>query len=65
MTEAQRSDAMKNLVLFIMGLAVLGTIVALVLYFAVDLPAMQAAALHAPANTMNRLGGRCYLPQYC
>jgi hypothetical protein len=50
MTEAQHSDVMKNLVLFIIGLAILGTIIALAWYFAVDLPAMQAAALHAPAN---------------
>jgi hypothetical protein len=50
MTGAQQSDVMKNLVLFILGLAILGTIIALALYFVVDLPAMQAAALHAPMN---------------
>jgi hypothetical protein len=48
MTESQQSDAMKNLVLFMIGLAILGTIVALV-WFAVDLP-IQQAALHAPTN---------------
>jgi hypothetical protein len=50
MTEAQHSDALKNLVLFIIGLAILGTIIALALYFAVELPAQQAIALHPPAN---------------
>lgn len=50
MTEAHQSDAMKNLVLFIIGLAILGTIIAVALYFAVELPAMQAAALNAPTN---------------
>lgn len=41
---------MKNLVIFIAALAVFGTILALIWYFAVDLPVQQAAALHAPAN---------------
>jgi hypothetical protein len=54
MTGAQHSDALKNLVLFIVGLAILGTIIALVLYFTVDLPAMQAVALHVPSNAQGR-----------
>jgi len=49
MTGAQQSDAMKNLVLFILGLAVIGTIVAFGWYFAFDLP-VQQAALSTPAN---------------
>ncbi len=49
MTEAQQSDAMKNLVIFIIGLAIAGTIIALAWYFAVALPVQQAALL-PPAN---------------
>jgi hypothetical protein len=49
MGEAQSSGAMKNLVLFIIGLAILGTIIALAWYFAVDLPGQQAL-LHVPMN---------------
>jgi hypothetical protein len=49
MTQVQQSDAMKNLVWFMIGLAILGTIIALAWYFAVDLPLRQAL-LHAPAN---------------
>ncbi|MCX6688247.1 MAG: hypothetical protein NTZ39_00885 [Methanoregula sp.] len=49
MTETQQPDALKNLVIFIIALAIIGTIIALVWYFAVDLPTLQAA-LHAPAN---------------
>ena len=49
MSEAQQSDALKKLVMFIICLAILGTILALVWYFAVDLP-IQLAILHAPMN---------------
>lgn len=49
MTEVQQSDALKNLIIFIIALAILGTIIALFWYFAVDLP-LQQAVLHAPAN---------------
>jgi len=49
MTEAQPSDALKKLVIIIIGMAILGTIIALAMYFAVELP-IQQAALHAPAN---------------
>lgn len=54
MSGVQQSDALKNLVIFIIALAILGTIVALAWYFAVDLPIMQAAALNAPANSACR-----------
>ena len=47
MAEIQQSDVMKNLVWFIIGLAIIGTILALVLYYAVELPAQQAM-LHVP-----------------
>jgi hypothetical protein len=43
------SDALKNLIIFIVALAVFGTILAFMWYFAIDLP-MQQAALHAPTN---------------
>jgi len=36
-------------VIIIIGMAILGTIIALAMYFAVELP-IQQAALHAPAN---------------
>jgi hypothetical protein len=49
MTESQQSDAMKNLVFFIIGLAIAGTVIALAWYFAVVLP-VQHAALLPPAN---------------
>lgn len=51
MTDAQPSDAMKNLVWFIIGLAILGTMIALAGYFAVDLPLQQVVALHVPTNS--------------
>ncbi len=47
MTNAPASDALKNLVIFIIVLAVAATIVALVGYLAVELPAQQAV-LQAP-----------------
>ena len=51
MTAPQQSDAMKNLVTAMIVLAIFGTVIALAWYFAVDLPTLQAAALHAPMNT--------------
>jgi hypothetical protein len=48
MSEIQQSDALKNLVLFMIALAILGTIIALAWYFVVALPIQQA--LPAPAN---------------
>jgi hypothetical protein len=52
MSEAQPSNAMKNLVIFCIALAILGTLLALVMYFAVELPIMQQIALHPPANPL-------------
>jgi hypothetical protein len=49
MTEAQQSDALKKLVWFVIALAILGTVVAMLHYIAIDLP-IQQAALHAPVN---------------
>ena len=59
MTDVQQSDAMKNLVIFIIALAILGTIIALALYFAVDLP-LQQALLHAPMNSCRPGSPGCY-----
>jgi len=50
MTEAQSSDAMKDLVLFMIKLAILGLVLAFAFYYFVELP-LQQAALHVPANT--------------
>ena len=49
MSEATQSDAMKNLVKFLVCLAILGTILALAIYFGVTLPA-QKAMVYAPMN---------------
>jgi hypothetical protein len=49
MSEIQQSDALKKLVWFIIALAILGTIIALVWHFSIELP-IQQAALHAPTN---------------
>jgi len=54
MAEPHQSDALKKLVWFLVGLAILGTIIALVVYYAVELPAQQAL-LHAPA--LNEISG--------
>ena len=51
MSEIQQSDALKKLVWFIIALAILGTVVAMLHYVAIDLP-IQQAALHMPANGM-------------
>jgi len=51
MAEPQQSNALKDLVIFIIALAILGTIIALAWYFVVDLPLQQAAALNVPMNT--------------
>ena len=51
MTRTQSSDAIKDLLLLIMGLAILGTLMALAWYFAVDLPARQAL-LPVPLNAI-------------
>ena len=52
MSGVQQSDALKNLVLFMVALAILGTIIALAWYFAVDLPLQQAAGFQPPANSV-------------
>jgi len=51
MTEAQSSDAMKDLVIFLIQLAILGAILAFAWYYLVDLPLQQAAA-HVPTNSI-------------
>lgn len=43
-------DPLKKLVKFMICLALLGTIIAVVVYFAVDLPAQMAAGMNAPKN---------------
>ena len=50
MSEAQSSDAMKDLVIVITALAIAGIIIALAYYFAVELP-IQHAAILPPANS--------------
>ncbi len=50
MTKPQLSDVMKKLVLFIIGIAILGTIIALGVYLGVELPSQQTL-LHAPMNS--------------
>jgi|WetSurMetagenome_2_1015567.scaffolds.fasta_scaffold37986_2 hypothetical protein len=52
MAESQSSDGMKKLVTFLVALAVFGTLIALAVYFSVNLPAQTAAALNPPANGM-------------
>jgi hypothetical protein len=46
-------DPLKRLVKCIICLALIGTIIALAWYFAVDLPIRQAAALDVPTNLAN------------
>lgn len=50
MTDAPPSNALKNLAVFIIVLAVAATIVALAWYFAIELPTQQAL-LQAPMNS--------------
>jgi len=45
-------EATRKIVLVMVGLAILGCIIAGVHYLAIDLP-IQQAALHAPANGMS------------
>ncbi len=49
MTNTQPPDMIRKLILFIIGIAILGTIIAMAVYFGVELPAQQAM-LHAPMN---------------
>ena len=50
MSHAQQPDALRNLVRFMICLAILGSILALAWYFAVVLPVQHAAALIPPPN---------------
>jgi hypothetical protein len=50
MSEPQSSDAMKNLVIFMIKLAILGLVVALAWYYFVDMP--RLAALRPPTNSI-------------
>jgi len=49
MTEAEHSGTMKNLVLFMIGIAIIGLVIALAWYFGAVLPA-QHALIQAPQN---------------
>ena len=49
MTEAQQSDALKNLVMVAIGLAILGAIIATAWYFTMELP-LRHAAIIPPVN---------------
>jgi len=53
MSEIPQPDALNELMKFIICLAILGAIIAFVLYFAVELP-VQQAALHVPLNRYTR-----------
>lgn len=48
---------MRTLVKFIVCLAILGTVIALVAYIAVVLPGLQTAAVQAPANSCGPVWG--------
>ena len=50
MSEAQPPAEMRKLVRFMIGLALLGTFIALAAYFMVALPAQAAAGMTAPNN---------------
>jgi hypothetical protein len=50
MSNAQSPDALKNLVLFMIKLAILGLVLAFAWYYFVELP-LQLAVLHPPLNT--------------
>jgi hypothetical protein len=49
MSETQQPDALNQLMKFIIYLAILGVIAAIVLYVGVEFP-VQQAALHVPTN---------------
>ncbi|MCK9581340.1 MAG: hypothetical protein M0Q92_12955 [Methanoregula sp.] len=50
MSNAQSPDALKNLVLFMIKLAILGLVLAFAWFYLVDLP-LQQAAFYPPLNT--------------
>ncbi len=56
MTEPAQPDALRNLVLFLVGLAILGTVIAVIVNFVVVVPAEQGL-LPAPANTLSTFFG--------
>ena len=51
MTETQKSDNRKKIVMIIIAIVIIATIIALAWYFAIELPLQQAAALNVPENT--------------
>ena len=51
MTQAQPPDVMKKHVLFIIAIAILGTIIALAVHYGVELPAQKT--LQAPSNVVD------------
>ncbi len=51
MTEAKPPDAMKKLVLIIIGIAILGTVIALGVHYGVELPAQKT--VQAPSNDVD------------
>ena len=48
-TTLSSSDGLRKFVIFVAGLAILGTVVALAIYFGMNLPAHDAV-INAPAN---------------
>jgi hypothetical protein len=56
MSETHQPDALRNLVKFVICLAILGTIVSLAWYFVVALPLQQATILHTPTNVFPYIG---------
>jgi hypothetical protein len=50
MSEAQSPNEMEKIVKFMIGLALLGTIIAVAAYFMVALPAQTSAGIAAPNN---------------
>ena len=60
MTNAQPPDAMRKLLLLIIGIAILGTIIALAVHYGVELPAQDN--MKAPGNSgCSSSGGVCSL----
>ena len=55
MTGKESPNVMTNLLVVVIILAIFGIIVAMAMYFTVDLPAMQAS-LSAPANMYGDVG---------
>ena len=51
MTDAKSPDVMKKLVMFIIAIAILGTIIALAVHYGVELPARKT--VQVPVNAVN------------